>query len=245
LKYLVYLLLGLNLAYFAWYQTQPTDTPPVWQLASLPSSVKPLALLSERNRGIPVAPELAKHPAEPATVVKPEPAPQAETISPTADTAAQPAAVQPPPTCWTIGPIDARTEPSDLLVRLSRQGHVATLREGKIQLPSGYQVYLPAMSAEKASEVVSTLKAAGMNDYFVGKRNRISLGIFSSKGKARIRQQRVRRLNYDALLDARYRTRKVYWIDIEGDKGTPVGSEDWKQIMANYNDIQVQQVSCE
>ncbi len=245
MKYLVYLLLGLNLAYFAWNQVQPADTPPPRQLAPLPSGVKPLVLLSERNRGISTASEAARQAAESASPVKPEPAPQAETISPTADSVTQPADVEAPPACWTIGPIDARKEPSDLLARLSRQGHVATLREGKIQLPSGYQVYLPAMSAEKAAEVVSTLKSAGMNDYYVGKRNRISLGIFSSKGKARIRQNKVRRLDYDALIQARYRTRKVYWIDIEGDKHTPMGAEDWQQVMADDQDIQVQQVSCE
>ena len=242
MKYLVYLLLGLNLAYFAWYQTQPADTPPVRQLAPVPSSVKPLVLLSERNRGDQAVGDRATQPEAAAPVVEAEHALQPEATPPATDSATPPVVTETVPTCWTIGPIEMHTEASGLLDRL---GKAATLREGKIQLPSGYQVYLPAMSAEKAAEVVSTLKAADMNDYFVGKRNRISLGIFSSKGKARIRQQKVRSLNVDALLDARYRIRKVYWIDIEGDKDTPVGSEDWQQTVADYHDIQVQQVSCE
>lgn len=239
MKYLVYLLLGLNLAYFVWYQVQPPRTPAVRQLAPLPPDVEPLVLLSERNRGDQAT-------TGPVVDVASEPEPEPEAVSPVVDGGAEaPVVAEVLPTCRTIGPIEERTEAPRLLSRLSQQGYAATLREGKTQVPSGYQVYLPAMSAEKAGEVVSTLKAAGMNDYFVGKRNRISLGIFSSKGKARVRQQKVRRLNYDAMLDARYKTRKVYWIDIEGEERAPGVAEGWRQIVADYPQIQIQQVSCE
>jgi len=242
LKYLVYLLIVLNLSYFAWYQMQPPQTPPAPRLAPLPSGVEPLVLLSERNRGSLATPE--------QPVILPDKAGQQadaapDTVSPESDTVEVPVVSQTLSVCRTLGPIEERTEASGLLAKLLRQGFASTLREGKIQAPSGYQIYLPAMSAEQAREVVSTLKAAAMDDYFVGKHNRISLGIFSSKGKARIRQQDVRQLNLDALLDARYKTRKVYWIDIEGNNLAQGGTQGWVQIMERYPEIQTQQVSCE
>jgi hypothetical protein len=55
----------------------------------------------------------------------------------------------------------------------------------------------------------------------------------------------VQRLGYDAILDQRYRTRDVYWLDVDG-HGTPLlGTEIWEQIQAQHADVRVQRVSCE
>lgn len=245
MKYLVYLLLGLNLAYFVWHQTQPPQSSPAPQIMPLPPGIEPLVLLSERPRGNPVTTEPATMSNETEQVVEvaPDPAPAAAT--PVTDTPEIPAVVEVLPICHTIGPIKKRSEASELRGQLSQQDYPATLREGEIQAPSGYQVFLPEMSSKKAREVVNALKSAGMNDYYVGKRNHISLGIFSVKGKAQIRQQAVRKLGYDAMLDVRYKTRKVYWIDIEENNPASEPSEGWQQIVARYPQTQAQQVSCE
>lgn len=241
MKYLVYLLLGLNIAYFAWYQTQPPRALPVSQVAPLPANVVPLVLLSERSLARPPESEPTVLPDDADLALNTSP----DSVLPEPENEETVAVIEAPPVCRTIGPIEAYEEATGLQSQLTQQGLQAALREGEIQAPSSYQVYLPAMSSKQAREVVKTLKAAGMNDYFVGRRNRISLGIFSYKGKARVRQHDVRQLGYDAILDVRYKTRKVYWIDIEESDRTLEEVEGWQQVVERHPKIQAQQVSCE
>lgn len=241
MKYLVYLLLGLNLAYFVWIQSQPAPVPPAPQIKPLPAGVGPLVLLSERNRtGVAVATP-ATSPAEKEVAIEEV----SESAEPSPADKETPPVTRVVPVCHTLGPLTSADEAAALRDQLSTQGFTAALREGEIQVPSSYQVYLLAPSSDKAREIVSTLEAAGMTDYFVGKRNRISLGIFSNKSKAQTRRQAVRKLGYNAMLNVRYKTRKVFWIDIEENVRLPGDSRDWQQVMARYPQIKVQQVSCE
>lgn len=241
MKYLVYLLIVLNLAYFAWQRTRPPVPVPAPQLAPLPSGVEPLVLLSERKRTRPPAMAVEGTPDQ----VEPQPGTATEPAKPVPVETESPVRVEVTPVCRTVGPITAPDEAASLRDRLSERGYLAVLREGEIQVPAGYQIYLPAMPSGQAREIVGKLEAAGMTDYFVGRHNRISLGIFSSKGKARVRQRAVQALGYDAVLDARYRTRKVYWIDFQDTAGSPEQSADWRQVLASYPELKAQQVSCE
>jgi len=245
LKTLVYVLLVLNLAFFAWYQAQPPGPAPVPRLAPMVTGAEPLVLLSERTRQTvedAATPTKTGPPVieAPAVDASPEAAPREQETP-----AVAAVEVEALPECRSIGPIPSNAQATDLLSRLVALGYSGVLREGETQLPTGYQVYLPAMGAEKAAEIVDALKAAGMDDYFVGKRHRISLGIFTDKAKAMTRQQAVRELGYDAVLEARFKKRSVYWIDIEESRPVSPADGDWQTVMADYPDIQVQQVSCE
>lgn len=230
MKYLVYLLLVLNLAFFAWLQMQPDPVPPAPQVRPLPAGASPLVLLSERN---PAGKDTAEVEVDPAPAVMPS----ANEVPPVAE---------PAPVCRTLGPLESSEEATTLRDQLFAPGVRVTLRQSKTQAPSGYQVYLQADSSRQAAEIVSGLEAAGMTDYFVGKRNRISLGIFSSKNKAQARLRLVRELGYDARLDVRYRTRKVYWIDIEETGRSPGDIRNREQqVKERYPRIKIEQVSCE
>ena len=96
-----------------------------------------------------------------------------------------------------------------------------------------------------AQRVVADLEAHGMKDYYVGKKNHISLGIFSKEDKARVRQQTVQDLGYDALLDQRFRTRPAYWLNVR-EQGQPLPeSEVWQKVLAQHADIPVELMDCE
>lgn len=243
MKYLVYLLLGLNVLYFAWIQTQPAPVPPPLQVKPLPSGVESLVLLSERSRAARFAGTPATATGEAEAV---DQAPVPESVTPSSAAREGLPASRIKPVCRTLGPLTTAEVAIRLRDRLSVQDFAATLREGEIEIPSSYQVYLPATTSGKAREVVSTLEAAGMTDYFVGRRNRISLGIFSSKSKALVRREAIRKLGYDAMLNTRYKTSKVYWIDTEEKTDHPPESPvDWQQLTSDYPEVKVQQVSCE
>ena len=84
-----------------------------------------------------------------------------------------------------------------------------------------------------------------MTDYFIGKQNYISLGIFRAKDKAGVRLKQIMDLGYKPILDQRYRIRTVHWLDVEAAGQPLTGSEVWEKVQAQHADIRVQRVSCE
>jgi len=243
---LVYILVLANLAYFAWHQYSPVEKHREMKPVPLAPGIEPLVLLKERPSAEPpviVAAEQADEELPPVAVVEPETETETEAI-PVVEYSA-PAIPQPERVCQTIGPLLDKNDAASISAQLYKQGYQPAVRGGEVREPSGYWVYMPAMPASEARAIVNDLDANGMKDYFIGKRNHISLGIFSSKRKAQARLKRIKTLGYDAQLDQRYRTRTVFWLDIE-EKGQPLlGSEFWERALAEHADIRVQRVSCE
>ncbi len=264
MRYLVYLLLVANLGYFAWNWFQPSSSPPEVRPAPVPPDVHQLVLLSERStavaKGLPGAPDGAGEPEEPVPEVRSEPVaamepmagakaePQVQrTAQPVPAESTVPAAVAAPAEniCQTLGPFLKKHDVTAVFALLARNGYQVNVRDGDTRVPNGYWVYLPAMQASQARRIVADLDAHGMTDYYIGKQNYISLGIFSDKDKAERRLQEVKRLGYQPKIDQRYRTRDVYWLDVDG-RGTPLlGSEVWEHIQSQHPDVRAQRVSCE
>jgi hypothetical protein len=253
-RYLVYALVLANLAYFVWHQYSPIEKSREMKPVPLAPGIEPLVLLKERKSPEPAATvETEKagqvqQPVTPAeTETETEAIPVVEYSAPVQaeETRDAMASSEPERVCQTIGPLLDKNDAASVSAQLYKQGYQPAVRGGEVREPSGYWVYMPAMPASEARAIVDDLDANGMKDYFIGKRNHISLGIFSSKRKARARQNRIKTLGYDAVLDQRYRTRIVYWLDIE-EKGQPLlSSEFWGGIQAQHADIRVQRVSCE
>jgi len=253
MRYLVYLLVLANLGLFAWYQSSPIEKPRQAQPAPLPAGVDRLMLLSERAAAGPetTAAEPQVSVVETDTVavepevVEVEPEPQIEP-EPETETAA-PVVPSPPPEriCQTLGPLPDKNTAAAVSGQLYKQGYKPAVREEAFRKPAGYWVYMPAMSAGEARRIVRDLDQHGMKDYFIGRQNHISLGIFSSRDKARARQKKIRDLGYTAKLDQRFRNRTRYWLDIAAHEQALPGTAFWDGLRAEYPDIQVQQVDCE
>lgn len=263
MRYLAYLLVLANLAYFSWYQYSPRQKPAEVEPVPVPPGINQLVLLSERVIAEPPAEsrqvEALKEEAEPVAHVAAtarqtetrddtEPANASSAVSqdravePESDP--EPVSVTPEPVCHTIGPLPDNGDVTSISKKLSRHGFQLNVRGDKVRVPAGYWVYMPAMPAGKARSIVADLDAQGMKDYFIGRQNHISLGIFSTEKKARKRLKRVKELGYDAELGQRYRNRSVHWLDVEGGKLPLLGSPVWEEIQAQHTDIRVQQVSC-
>ena len=256
MRYLVYVLVLANLAYFAWHQYSPIEKSREMKPVPLAPGIEPLVLLKERQSPEPAATVETEKAGEVQTPVAPaeieietetEAIPVVEYRAPVQVEETQDAMPSPEPerVCQTIGPLLDKNDAASVSAQLYQQGYQPAVRGGEVREPSGYWVYMPAMPASEARAIVNDLDANGMKDYFIGKRNHISLGIFSSKRKAQARLKRIKTLGYDAELDQRYRTRTVYWLDIE-EKGRPLlSSAFWGGIQAQHADIRVQRVSCE
>jgi hypothetical protein len=148
-------------------------------------------------------------------------------------------------TCHTIGPLAREDDAEAIRTQLSAAGYLTRLRSDAVRKPSGYWVYMPAMPAAEARRIVAELDSLGMTDYYIGKQNYISLGIFSRESKARLRLNQIRNLGFDAILDRRYRIRSEYWLDVKTG-GTPLpGSEVWTKLLEERQDVSVKRVACE
>jgi len=250
-RYLVYALVLANLAYFAWHQYSPVEQPAETRPIPLAPGIEPLVRLSERRAAELPAVATVEQAAEKQQSVESAEGTKAgridENSAPLQASETEVAMVSPEPerVCQTIGPLLDKNDAASISAQLYQEGYRPAVRGGEVREPSGYWVYMPAMRADKARAIVKDLDENGMKDYFIGKRNHISLGIFSNKRKAQVRLKRIKTLGYDAVLDQRYRTRTVFWLDIEEKEQPLLSLEFWGEILVKHADIRVQRVSCE
>ena len=257
MRYLVIFLLAANVAFFVWYPRPPPQLNPAELTATLPPVDGRLTLLSERPE-IEVVREQTvvadEFPVELATadVLQTEVATAEEVVEVKEITQVE-AAVEVEevatevftPACYALGPVADEDKAKVVQINLSHEGFTTNTRSGEIKEPAGYMVFLPAMPADEAKRVVTDLRKHGVKDYFVGKKNFISLGIFSRKGKARIRQQQIVDYGYEAKIWDRFHTRTIFWIDVEEQAEPLLESAPWQDIQSENRDLGIQQVSCE
>ncbi|MFN2330053.1 MAG: SPOR domain-containing protein [Chromatocurvus sp.] len=274
MRFIVYMLLLANLGLFAWLYTHSEQYRPAEpRAAAFPASVEPLILLRERPRAEPAAPALpevsapAQLPNEvEALQMSPDPdanprvgpaAPEnaaAETAPvPEAERAPvgeAPAAELPPPPvptrlCQVIGPFSARDQVDALLSELTALGKTATVRAAQTEEPSGYWVYLPAMPRADARRTINELAAKGVKDYYLGRQNFISLGIFSDERSAENRLQEMIALGYQPRMEQYFVTREVYWVDLEELGPDHLSDAQWRDLLNAQLEPRRQPVTCE
>ena len=268
MRHLAWLLLLANVGMFVWILTQPEPQVPQYRPLPVPPGVEPLVLLSERavKPGATADAEPHEQHTTPAVQTAQSPADSgagdadnaagggADSVdSSVADQSAGRDEIMPDTdkearqvsSCQTVGPLLEKNDATKLAAQLSAQGYASHIRTGEVRNPSGYWVYMPAMPAAEAHRIVAELDAHGLSDYYIGKQNYISLGIFSRKDKAQRHLDEIRKLGFDAVLDQRYRTSDVYWLDVEQGTRPLLASEVWAKIQKQHPDIRVQRVSCE
>jgi len=143
--------------------------------------------------------------------------------------------------CQTLGPIMAVAQLRALDGKLGELGLEYRRRTTGDQKAIGYWVYLPAMERSQALEIKARLDKHKDKDYYIGKDNLISLGIFKVKSRADVRLGQVRKLGLEAVLEARYRKDTVHWLDIDRQSGAAV---DLGAVLEEYPGIKLQEQAC-
>lgn len=244
MRYLLYLLIIANLAFWAWYPRPPEPvsifSPSAWPL---PPDVDTLVLLGERAKTTPESGGGEKPAVGTPPPAAPEPAPASDEMeAPSQVPASEPL---PLPRCHTIGPFMAEKTQITVARLLKKAGLDAKQRTSDVQEQIGYWVYLPAMTAAEAKRVADRLLEQGVSDYFIGKQNYISLGAFSDKAAAETRRRRITDMGYAPRLDPRFRNRTAYWLDVVEDGTTSLTEERWSEIRETYPEARRQSLSCE
>lgn len=143
--------------------------------------------------------------------------------------------------CQTLGPIMGVAQLRSLDGKLGELGLEPRRRTTGDQKAIGYWVYLPAMERSQALEIKARLDKHKDKEYYIGKDNLISLGIFKVKSRADARLGQVRKLGLEAVLEARYRKDTVHWLDIDRQSGDAV---DLGAVLEEYPGISLQEQAC-
>lgn len=147
--------------------------------------------------------------------------------------------------CQTIGPFSSRNRAEEFVSELAGPGREPAVRASQIEQPSGYWVYLPSMPVDDARRIIDDLSAKGVRDYFLGRQNFISLGMFSDKRSAETRVNEISALGYTPRLEPRYLTREVFWVDLEERVPQIIEEPQWSELLKDLAEIRRQSVACE
>ena len=220
MRHLIYLLLVLNLVFFVWQVlSNDPDIETATTLPPLPSNARSLVTLDEKDQ---------KNAESGVTGVE-------------ALTGRQPPGSGLPLNCLVLGPFLAIAERDETAQRLVATGFEPGRRSTEEQQQIGYWVYLPAMEYEEAKKITRMLDENKDKEYFIGKDNIISLGAFKEKYRADIRVERVRKYGIEPILEPRYKTRVLHWLDIEKPAG---GEVELEALRSEFDVIGFEEAAC-
>jgi hypothetical protein len=137
--------------------------------------------------------------------------------------------------CYTIGPFKNRTRALEVRRRYSNRKVKTELKSRLEKEYLGVMVYLSGhKTRQDAINTAEKLALRGFHDYLIinepGKSNALSLGVFGLKKNADQHVKRLKRQNFAAKSELRYRQRTIYWIyneqSIDGDLLTLLDSDD-------------------
>jgi hypothetical protein len=231
MRHVLYLLLVTNLVYLGWNLLQSnTGTTSESLLPPLPASVKPLVTLQESQQ----------QSASPANATDSTSTSDAVVLD-ELTTAEPPGAGSLGNACKALGPFEIEDEVKAVAKRLDALGLQSRQRIAEVREENGYWVYLPSMAREAALEIARQMDAKGDKDYFIGKDNFISLGIYQDVARAEVRLRQVRKLGLDALLEVRYRTHDAYWLEFNDNARA---AQEIAGIMSEKPGLQLHALAC-
>jgi cell division protein FtsN len=171
-----------------------------------------------------------------------------DTDTPVADRAVAGAKLDPPleipadrpadDLCFTLGPF--REMKTLRIVTREIKDYVveASFRSREEQEQSMFRVYLaPVGSNREAKALIKQLVSKNIRDYFIiadgPKKNGVSLGYFSNKGRAQRHAERVRQSGFDAIIEPVFRSYTIYWLDYRIKAGNKIPQRIFDQHLNN------------
>lgn len=194
MRYVIILLLAINLGYFAWQALLAAPDEPVeHSFPPLPPDVRRLVLLKEQVTEEPPTAGVDTSKIENLTVKEP------------------PGAVI-PFDCHALGPILAQSQLKSLEQRLGKLGLNAEPQTRYVKEQAGYAVLLPPREYEEAVRAKQQLENDGFTANIVNRNNEISLGAFRDKSQAERTLARAERMGLAPRLAPSYANRSTYWL---------------------------------
>jgi hypothetical protein len=221
MRYVIFLLVAMNCAYFSWQVFLNGPDKAVDRLLSpLPPDVRRLVTLEEKDaRQSP---------------------PDSRKIEDL--TATQPPGAVLPLSCQALGPFLAKSELKPFEKRLDRLGLTARSQTRYQREQVGYTVLLSPIGYEEALQIKRRLEKENITTSFIGVNNVLSLGVFRDKSRAEKTLARAQALGLDPRIEPGYAKRSMYWLIIERRDDQ---DEDLTGLTRKYPGLQIEDIACQ
>ncbi len=216
LRWLLILLLLLNLAAAAWLRWGRTAAPPTARVPGVPELRLPDAATA--------ASALPPHAARTAV-----PAPAGGAVH-----------------CAEIGPFATAAEMRTAFAALAPHVPGIQYRSVEVTVSRGWWVYLAEPDRARALATARALAARGLRDYYVitagEQQNTVSLGLFQDPANARRRLARIRGMGFAATLRQRIEQAPQYFVQYQQPAQGPLA---WQTIVPHADILQAHAIACD
>ena len=220
MRYVIFLLVVINCAYFSWQVFLDGPVKPVERLLPpLPLDVRRLVTIQERD-------------AQQST---------SETRKIEGLTATQPPGAVMPLSCQALGPFLAQSELTKFEKRLDRLGLTARSQTRYQREQVGYTVLLTSAGYDEALQNKRRLEKEDITASFIGVNNTLSLGAFRDKSRAETILARAQALGLHPRIEPGYAKRSTYWLVIQGHEDQ---DESLAGLTRKYSDLRLESMAC-
>ena len=220
MRYVIFLLVVMNCAYFSWQVFLDGPVKPVQRLLPpLPLDVRRLVTIQERD-------------AQQST---------SETRKIEGLTATQPPGAVMPLSCQALGPFLAQSELTKFEKRLDRLGLTARSQTRYQREQVGYTVLLTSAGYDEALQNKRRLEKEDITASFIGVNNTLSLGAFRDKSRAETILARAQALGLHPRIEPGYAKRSTYWLVIQGHEDQ---DESLAGLTRKYSGLRLESMTC-
>ncbi len=135
--------------------------------------------------------------------------------------------------CYSLGPFFEDEQVKKLEEKLQKGGFSPVQKSITDKEPKSYWVYLSAAKNLQTAKVTADdLRQANVKDYFIirkGKNaNAISLGLYNSYSRAKLRRGKLTKLGFKPKMKTRYKEVTRHWLDFQDDQSKRLKDNIWK-----------------
>ena len=242
MRYVIYILLLMNVGYFAWsMQHTVPRLDEAHHVGHASNKLRRLETIDEKavtdGNSTDETPASAKPVRDTGSELGPAAITQVEVLT----KSEPPGAVDSASSCHALGPFRNDQDMKAVRDRLNRLGYKSRESRGQVRVEVGYWVYLPPMERDEMIRITKRLDERNDPDYLVLKDNALSLGAYDNRSRADARLKMLRQYGLDPVVEPRYAMRTAYWLDLE----VPVAAHSvLSAVRSESQSIEAQESAC-
>ena len=219
MRSLFILLLVINIAYLVW-GVAFSEKKDAYPTVVKPKGVQTLTLLSEAQELNTSQVNVSEKKAKPDKLIDKQETKQSSLFT---------------RNCYSLGPILDDNNLKKLEQKLKQNGIPTKLKSITDKEPKSYWVYFPPeKSLGDAKAVVNQLSIAGVEDYFIVREGKfthaISMGLYNSYNRAKIRLRKLKKLGFNARVETRYHDVTRHWLDFQETTENVLKDSVWNKL---------------
>jgi len=238
MKILFFLVIIINITLFMWEYKTGAFAQAIVTTAQQAADQEPIVLLSELKPALPDSADTNNQ--APASIKTDSEQPAPEKIEAKIEANIE----EVPMRCYEAGPFTHQTDYQYWISAMADKYTVEPLSKDE-QTAGRYIVLLPASTPREMESSLQLLKKHGISDFFMRRtedgNKELSLGVFSSEGRAAIMQQQMLAKGVNAQIKPEYKTKPQKYLFIKTDNN-PL--ELLTNLQKSYPQLSVRDSEC-